>query len=145
MASLCEGGNEPPGSLKAIGVSEERTMLKLIRKMKRELAGSLAKKKLPAEGCTGRNGEREKSSRQKDQIYDIKIWMHGANWRRGCQTSLEHVTIRIKPRPSCSGGTIDESLLQPITIIAGARRRSELTLNLSGPTGGFAYGTPRKL
>ncbi|KAJ4450629.1 hypothetical protein ANN_02057 [Periplaneta americana] len=37
-------------------VGEERMMLKLIRKV----AGSLAKKKLPTEGCTGRNGEQEK-------------------------------------------------------------------------------------
>ncbi|KAJ4449404.1 hypothetical protein ANN_00803 [Periplaneta americana] len=75
MAGLCEGGNEPAGSLKAIckrmepvkwndrernkallkRVSEERMMLKLIRK----------RKKLPTEGCTGRNGERKKSSGQK--------------------------------------------------------------------------------
>ncbi|KAJ4445320.1 hypothetical protein ANN_07125 [Periplaneta americana] len=45
-------------------VGEERMMLKLIRKRKR-LVGSLAEKKLPTEGCTGRNGEREKSSEQK--------------------------------------------------------------------------------
>ncbi|KAJ4437845.1 hypothetical protein ANN_13783 [Periplaneta americana] len=31
----------------------------------KELVGSLAEKKLPTEGCTGRNGEREKSSGQK--------------------------------------------------------------------------------
>ncbi|KAJ4427918.1 hypothetical protein ANN_23928 [Periplaneta americana] len=31
----------------------------------KELIGSLAEKKLPTEGCTGRNGEREKSSEQK--------------------------------------------------------------------------------
>ncbi|KAJ4430995.1 hypothetical protein ANN_19588 [Periplaneta americana] len=32
---------------------------------KKELVGSLAVKKLPTEGCTGRNGEREESSGQK--------------------------------------------------------------------------------
>ncbi|KAJ4431344.1 hypothetical protein ANN_19941 [Periplaneta americana] len=31
----------------------------------KKLFGSLTEKKLPTEGCTGRNGEREKSSRQK--------------------------------------------------------------------------------
>ncbi|KAJ4430039.1 hypothetical protein ANN_22247 [Periplaneta americana] len=66
MAGLCEGDNEPPGSLKAIcKVGEERMMLKLIRKKKKEIGWSLAEEKLPTEGCTGRNGEREESSRQK--------------------------------------------------------------------------------
>ncbi|KAJ4430827.1 hypothetical protein ANN_19418 [Periplaneta americana] len=32
---------------------------------KKKLVGSLTEKKLPTERCTGRNGEREKSSRQK--------------------------------------------------------------------------------
>ena len=31
----------------------------------RKVAGPLAKKELPAEGCSGRNGKREESSRQK--------------------------------------------------------------------------------
>ncbi|KAJ4444489.1 hypothetical protein ANN_06281 [Periplaneta americana] len=35
------------------------------QKEETELVESLAEKKLPAEGCTGRNGEREKNSRQK--------------------------------------------------------------------------------
>ncbi|KAJ4427697.1 hypothetical protein ANN_25349 [Periplaneta americana] len=39
---------------------EERMRLKLIRKRKRNWLGSLVEKKLPTEGCTGRNGEREK-------------------------------------------------------------------------------------
>ncbi|KAJ4438885.1 hypothetical protein ANN_14839 [Periplaneta americana] len=105
MAGLCEGGNEPPGSLKAVirrseekrieafemwiwrrkecvkwtdrirneavleRVGEERMMLKLTRK--KELLGSLTEKKLPTEGCTGRNDERKKSSGQ--IIEDIKI------------------------------------------------------------------------
>ncbi|KAJ4431549.1 hypothetical protein ANN_20148 [Periplaneta americana] len=38
---------------------------------KKELVGSLTEKKLPAEGCTGRNGEREKSSGQKKKILDV--------------------------------------------------------------------------
>ncbi|KAJ4437116.1 hypothetical protein ANN_17251 [Periplaneta americana] len=85
MAGLCEGGNEPSGSLKAIcnhdrmervkwadtirnevgleRVGKERISLKLIRKRKKgKFVGSLAEKKLPTEACTGRNGEREKSS-----------------------------------------------------------------------------------
>ncbi|KAJ4441371.1 hypothetical protein ANN_11226 [Periplaneta americana] len=37
-----------------------------------KLAGSLAKKKLPTEGCTGRNGERKKSSEQK-KISDNRL------------------------------------------------------------------------
>ncbi|KAJ4439935.1 hypothetical protein ANN_08066 [Periplaneta americana] len=47
-------------------VSEERMMLNLFRKKKNNLFGSLAKKKLPTEGCIGRNGKREKSSGQKN-------------------------------------------------------------------------------
>ncbi|KAJ4426324.1 hypothetical protein ANN_27138 [Periplaneta americana] len=35
------------------------------QKEKKELVGTLAEKKLHTEGCTGRNGEREKSLRQK--------------------------------------------------------------------------------
>ncbi|KAJ4435401.1 hypothetical protein ANN_18016 [Periplaneta americana] len=104
MAGLCEGGNEPPGSLKASKrvfgkppriqypraatggnykvctrkqiFLEEKLALKVDptsrkndaetdQKEKRELAGSLTEKKLLTEGCTGRNGEREKSSGQK--------------------------------------------------------------------------------
>ncbi|KAJ4429383.1 hypothetical protein ANN_21540 [Periplaneta americana] len=61
MAGLCEGGNEPPGSLKASKINEAET----IQEERKELAGSLAEKKLPTEGCTGGNGEREKSLGQK--------------------------------------------------------------------------------
>ncbi|KAJ4435914.1 hypothetical protein ANN_18534 [Periplaneta americana] len=46
-------------------VGEERMMLKLIRKRRKKLVGSLAEKKLPTEGCTGKNGERENSTGQK--------------------------------------------------------------------------------
>ncbi|KAJ4436637.1 hypothetical protein ANN_16768 [Periplaneta americana] len=62
MAGLCEGGNEPPGSLKAKrGETEED-----------ELAGSrVEKQKMKdwTEGCTGRNGEREKNSSRR--IYQM--------------------------------------------------------------------------
>ncbi|KAJ4427916.1 hypothetical protein ANN_23926 [Periplaneta americana] len=93
MAGLCEGGNEPPGSLKASNaprlcttersptggagkavmlirrfvrgaVVETRSTIRSTRKEK-NLFGSLAEKKLPTEECTGMNGEREKSSGQK--------------------------------------------------------------------------------
>ena len=47
-------------------VGEGRIMLKLIRKRKKKLAGTLAKKELPAEGCSRRYGKREESSRQKN-------------------------------------------------------------------------------
>ncbi|KAJ4447600.1 hypothetical protein ANN_09607 [Periplaneta americana] len=47
------------------GMGEERMTLKLNLKEKKELVGSLAGKKLSAEGCTGLNGEREKSSTRK--------------------------------------------------------------------------------
>ncbi|KAJ4450171.1 hypothetical protein ANN_01578 [Periplaneta americana] len=40
---------------------------------KKESAGSLAEKKLPTEGCTGRNGEREKSSGQNNISDDNDI------------------------------------------------------------------------
>ncbi|KAJ4430920.1 hypothetical protein ANN_19513 [Periplaneta americana] len=70
MAGLCEDSNEPAGSLKAIlskllemgdpGVIDQffpdGTIARFV---------SLAEKKLPTEECTGRNGEREKSSGQK--------------------------------------------------------------------------------
>ena len=36
-----------------------------VKEEEKKLAGSLAKKELPAEGCSRRNGKREESSRQK--------------------------------------------------------------------------------
>ncbi|KAJ4434916.1 hypothetical protein ANN_23487 [Periplaneta americana] len=101
MAGLCEGGNEPPGSLKAtcyrpcselvtgLGCvfhkhtppgntnksrqDQQQPVLKMAdkrlkhdnEKEKKKLVGSLAEQKLPTEGCTGRNGEWEKSSSHK--------------------------------------------------------------------------------
>ncbi|KAJ4447580.1 hypothetical protein ANN_09587 [Periplaneta americana] len=61
MAGLCEGGNEPAGSLEAILISLAQTD----QKEKKELVGSLVEKKVFTDGCTGRNGEREESSGQK--------------------------------------------------------------------------------
>ncbi|KAJ4449267.1 hypothetical protein ANN_00665 [Periplaneta americana] len=52
-------------------VGEGRMMLKLIRKRKRKWLGHWLRKKLPTEGCTTRNGERERSSEQK-KISDDK-------------------------------------------------------------------------
>ncbi|KAJ4449068.1 hypothetical protein ANN_00463 [Periplaneta americana] len=43
-------------------VGEERMMLKLIQEEEKALVVSLAEKKLATDGCTGSNGEREKSS-----------------------------------------------------------------------------------
>ncbi|KAJ4437084.1 hypothetical protein ANN_17219 [Periplaneta americana] len=96
MECLCEGGNEPPGSLNAktvkarlerkgeneqpTGVAQSvkalacRSEVALGRgkndpetdqEEEKELFGSLAEKKLPTEGCNGRNGKREKNSGQK--------------------------------------------------------------------------------
>ncbi|KAJ4436423.1 hypothetical protein ANN_19056 [Periplaneta americana] len=74
MAGLCEGGNEPPGYLKASGgralkLGMRRDMMTGLAGVV-ELIGSLAEKKLPTEGCTGRNGEWEKSSGQKKTADD---------------------------------------------------------------------------
>ncbi|KAJ4432112.1 hypothetical protein ANN_20727 [Periplaneta americana] len=90
----------------------------------KELAGPLAEKKLPTEGCTGRNGEREKSSRAakfvkgkredgNDTIKEIK-WETLENRRRKTRiTSLyrEHlgqkawvdITARLE-KPTYYGG-----------------------------------------
>ncbi|KAJ4426733.1 hypothetical protein ANN_26532 [Periplaneta americana] len=85
MAGLCEGGNEPPGSLKVnnscaregprptrrllaprpnaeVEVDDHATRME---EQKKKLTGSLAEKKLPTEGCTENNGERDQSSGQK--------------------------------------------------------------------------------
>ncbi|KAJ4434587.1 hypothetical protein ANN_23149 [Periplaneta americana] len=75
------------------------------QKEKKELVGSLTEKKLSTEGCTGRNREREKSSRQKKMIDDIKICGSYAetkrkaenreNWRMlGLQEQIEGQTGR---------------------------------------------------
>ena len=50
-------------------VGEGRIMLELIRKRGGEMAEPLAKKELPAEGCSRRYGKWEESSRQ-DKISD---------------------------------------------------------------------------
>ncbi|KAJ4441603.1 hypothetical protein ANN_11459 [Periplaneta americana] len=95
MAGLCDGGNEPPGSLNAIKYCKSAEEAPLSIKsflchyktpfdflsatdvtiystpqvcrvnQEKELAGSLVEKELPTEGSTGRNGEREKNSGQK--------------------------------------------------------------------------------
>ncbi|KAJ4446111.1 hypothetical protein ANN_12803 [Periplaneta americana] len=52
-------------SFKSFGIPLNILKIIAIDKEKKELAASLAEKKLPTEGCTGRNGEREKSSEQK--------------------------------------------------------------------------------
>ncbi|KAJ4435165.1 hypothetical protein ANN_23741 [Periplaneta americana] len=44
----------------------EKRMILTDQEDKKELVGSLAEKKLPSEGFTGRNGEREKSSGHKN-------------------------------------------------------------------------------
>ena len=46
-------------------VGEGRIMLEIDREEEKKLAGPLAKKELPAEGCSRRYGKREESSRQK--------------------------------------------------------------------------------
>ena len=53
-------------------VGKGRIMLELIRKRKNKLAGPLANKELPAEGCSRRNGKWEESSRQKKISDDIQ-------------------------------------------------------------------------
>ncbi|KAJ4438100.1 hypothetical protein ANN_14039 [Periplaneta americana] len=82
MAGLCEGGNEPPGSLKAIC---KKNNAETDQEEKNELAVSLTEKKLPTEGFTGRNGERKKISGQKkiSKIIDgIKIYGSYAETKR---------------------------------------------------------------
>ncbi|KAJ4441430.1 hypothetical protein ANN_11285 [Periplaneta americana] len=54
-------------------------------KEKKELVGSLAEKKLPIEGRTGRNGEREKSSGQK-KISNNKICVSCAGTKRKAES-----------------------------------------------------------
>ncbi|KAJ4444839.1 hypothetical protein ANN_06636 [Periplaneta americana] len=85
MAGLCEGGNEPPGSLKANRirneavlerVGEERMMLKLIRKRKRIWLGHWLRRnwllKDALEGMV--NGRRVRGRRRNQKLDDIKIY-----------------------------------------------------------------------
>ena len=46
-------------------VEERRRVLKLNKEEEKKMTGPLAKKELPAEGCSRRNGKREVNSRQK--------------------------------------------------------------------------------
>ena len=78
-------------------------MLELINKIKRKLAGLLSKKELPAEGCSRRNGKREKGSWQK-KISDDR--QHHDRWtvcryeKEGWEESgVEHAEFAVKDLP----------------------------------------------
>ena len=83
-------------------VCEGRKMLELIKKRKNKLAGPLAKKELPAEGCSRRNGKREKGSRQKNKSDDIQ---HYDKWtmqirKEGCEEGrVENAEFAMKYLP----------------------------------------------
>ncbi|KAJ4437479.1 hypothetical protein ANN_17623 [Periplaneta americana] len=87
MSGLCESGNEPPGSLKAIS------------------KGKL--KKLPTDGCTGRNGEREKSSGQKISDDDDMICGSYAEIKGRQKIGLENAGFAVKDLPM--GRILDEA------------------------------------
>ncbi|KAJ4447028.1 hypothetical protein ANN_09016 [Periplaneta americana] len=60
-----------------INANKTKTMVigrKTKKEEEKELVESLAEKKLPTEGCSGRNGEREKSSGRYQIIDDIKMY-----------------------------------------------------------------------
>ena len=46
----------------------------MIEKGETKLAGPLAKKEQPTEGCSRRNGKREESSRQKKISYNTQLY-----------------------------------------------------------------------
>ncbi|KAJ4444596.1 hypothetical protein ANN_06392 [Periplaneta americana] len=79
MAGLCEGGNEPSGSLKAICKMSGLVSLSFVSCERspgpQELSKEkeLAEKKLSTQGYTGGNGERDKSSGKNKLSDDIKI------------------------------------------------------------------------
>ncbi|KAJ4444370.1 hypothetical protein ANN_06162 [Periplaneta americana] len=85
---------------------------------KNKLTGLLAKEKLPTEGCTGGNGEREKSSEQKkisDDIQDTVYVSYGeakTENRKDLKmldfhadkNSIKHTTMRVLPFLTISPG-----------------------------------------
>ena len=76
MTSLCKGGNEPPGSLKAnllviyiyiyiyIYTGRRKNNAGTDKEEEKKLAEPLTKE-LPAEGCSRRNDKQEEGTRQK--------------------------------------------------------------------------------
>ncbi|KAJ4436197.1 hypothetical protein ANN_18827 [Periplaneta americana] len=74
----------------------------------KELVGSLAEKKLPTEGCTGRNGEQEKSSGRRQLLsFDPSAWGLG----EGLTTHHYKKELVTKPQYSPQNGA--DSLAQP--------------------------------
>ncbi|KAJ4447516.1 hypothetical protein ANN_09523 [Periplaneta americana] len=61
-----------------------------------ELVGSLAEKKLPTGGCTGRNGEQEKSSVEKKMIDDIKIYGSYVETKRKAENRKDWRTLDLQ-------------------------------------------------
>ncbi|KAJ4439518.1 hypothetical protein ANN_07642 [Periplaneta americana] len=109
MAGLCEGGNEPPGSLKDSNmervkwtdrirneavlerVDEERMMLKLVRKRKRNWLGHWLRTncllKDALEGMV--NGRRVRGRRRYQMIDDIKIYRSYEETKRKAENRKE--------------------------------------------------------
>ncbi|KAJ4435565.1 hypothetical protein ANN_18181 [Periplaneta americana] len=98
MAGLCEGGNEPSGSLKAICKENDAEN---DQKEEKELAGTLAEKKLSSEGSTGRNDEQEKvqGRRRNQMIDDIKICGSYEETKRTAENSWENAGFAVKDLP----------------------------------------------
>ncbi|KAJ4448949.1 hypothetical protein ANN_00341 [Periplaneta americana] len=63
--STCVWDRCPPSIVMHLGSYDRKNDAETDQEEEKELVGSLSEKKLPTEGCTGRNGEWEKSSRQK--------------------------------------------------------------------------------
>ena len=73
-------------------------------KEEKKLAGPLAKKELPAEGCSISNGKREEGSRKKKQMIDTIM----TNWLWRCikegweEGRMENAEFAVKDLPLCS-------------------------------------------
>ncbi|KAJ4451656.1 hypothetical protein ANN_03126 [Periplaneta americana] len=98
MAGLCEGGNEPPGSLKANRlrnkavlerVGEERMMLKLIRKRKRNWLGHWLRKSCLQKDVLEGNEIRVRSRRR----YEIIDNIGNKGLRQWCQNKRIFLTL----------------------------------------------------
>ena len=64
----------------------------------KKLAGPFAKKELPAEGCSRRNGKREESSRKKKISDDRQIMINGlyADTKRKAEERVEWRMLRLQ-------------------------------------------------
>ncbi|KAJ4431153.1 hypothetical protein ANN_19748 [Periplaneta americana] len=87
-------------SINAMPLTEVASKKKHVLTQYEELVGSLVEKKLSIEGCTGRNGEREKSSGQKN-VSDVEKFKYLGATVTNINDTREEIKHRINMGNAC--------------------------------------------